>query len=326
MRFHGIPWSSMRFYDVPVNRSVPTEANRGLTSYNNAAATPSKRARRPAASGSASQPILAESQLSQPRQAPRKAIRKVSQASNFESQLRKTQSENTVVAPTESSKQATAASSAADEVATYEEFEASLMDNFEGLDFSLSPCYIHPALLQSLRKSWIYRYGWRVALLRDPSKLYFVCRYCYGHKITPTSRIYETTRSTTVAAQHLEEQKHGHDQNPPGKTAASTKVSWSERMLKQNSGKILQTAANELLGFNTKVGHQVSRGAKQATHNIIKITFTLLQPPISPPPWTQFWMQLQKLNCANPVHLSHTANLPKNINATELRCPANIKV
>jgi hypothetical protein len=33
MRFHGIPWSSMRFYDVPVNRSVPTEANRGLTSY-----------------------------------------------------------------------------------------------------------------------------------------------------------------------------------------------------------------------------------------------------------------------------------------------------
>jgi hypothetical protein len=33
MRFHGIPWSSMRFYDVSVNRSVPTEANRGLTSY-----------------------------------------------------------------------------------------------------------------------------------------------------------------------------------------------------------------------------------------------------------------------------------------------------
>jgi hypothetical protein len=35
--FHKIPWDSMsfmRFYDVPVNRSVPTEANRGLTSYN----------------------------------------------------------------------------------------------------------------------------------------------------------------------------------------------------------------------------------------------------------------------------------------------------
>jgi hypothetical protein len=34
MKFHGIPWDFMRFYVVPVNRSVPTEANRGLTSYN----------------------------------------------------------------------------------------------------------------------------------------------------------------------------------------------------------------------------------------------------------------------------------------------------
>jgi hypothetical protein len=33
MGFHGIPWDSMRFYDVPVNQSVPTESNRGLTSY-----------------------------------------------------------------------------------------------------------------------------------------------------------------------------------------------------------------------------------------------------------------------------------------------------
>jgi hypothetical protein len=34
MMFHGILWGFMRFYDVPVNQSVPTEANRGLTSYN----------------------------------------------------------------------------------------------------------------------------------------------------------------------------------------------------------------------------------------------------------------------------------------------------
>jgi hypothetical protein len=33
MGFHEVPWDSMRFYDVLVNRSVPTEANRGLTSY-----------------------------------------------------------------------------------------------------------------------------------------------------------------------------------------------------------------------------------------------------------------------------------------------------
>jgi hypothetical protein len=33
MGFHEVLWNSMRFYDVLVNRSVPTEANRGLTSY-----------------------------------------------------------------------------------------------------------------------------------------------------------------------------------------------------------------------------------------------------------------------------------------------------
>jgi transposase len=33
MSFRGIPWSFIRFYDVPVNQSVPTEANRGLISY-----------------------------------------------------------------------------------------------------------------------------------------------------------------------------------------------------------------------------------------------------------------------------------------------------
>jgi hypothetical protein len=33
MGFHEVPWDSMRFYDVLVNRSVPTEANRGLISY-----------------------------------------------------------------------------------------------------------------------------------------------------------------------------------------------------------------------------------------------------------------------------------------------------
>jgi hypothetical protein len=33
MGFYNVPWDSMGFHDVPVNRSVPTEANRSLTSY-----------------------------------------------------------------------------------------------------------------------------------------------------------------------------------------------------------------------------------------------------------------------------------------------------
>jgi hypothetical protein len=33
MMFYEIPWGFMRFYNVSVNQSVLTEANRGLTSY-----------------------------------------------------------------------------------------------------------------------------------------------------------------------------------------------------------------------------------------------------------------------------------------------------
>jgi hypothetical protein len=31
--FYESPWDSIRFHDVSVNQSVPTKANRGLTSY-----------------------------------------------------------------------------------------------------------------------------------------------------------------------------------------------------------------------------------------------------------------------------------------------------
>jgi hypothetical protein len=33
MMFYEILWGSMKFYNVTVNQSVPTEVNRGLTSY-----------------------------------------------------------------------------------------------------------------------------------------------------------------------------------------------------------------------------------------------------------------------------------------------------
>ncbi|KAI1522813.1 Dimer-Tnp-hAT domain containing protein, partial [Pyrenophora tritici-repentis] len=54
-----------------------------------------------------------------------------------------------------------------------EALDASLMDDFEGIDWGRLRMYIKPLSSQKSRKSWIYRYGYRVALLKDPSKLYF---------------------------------------------------------------------------------------------------------------------------------------------------------
>jgi hypothetical protein len=53
----------MRFYDVLVNRSVPTEANRGLTSYMKALAKATSRKRpiaRPTGSGEPRDAIAAQ--------------------------------------------------------------------------------------------------------------------------------------------------------------------------------------------------------------------------------------------------------------------------
>jgi hypothetical protein len=58
------------------------------------------------------------------------------------------------------------------------------------------------------RRSWVYRYGWRVALLKDPDRIFFVCRYCHEHKLI--GGVYKTTRSPSSASRHLEEQKRGH--------------------------------------------------------------------------------------------------------------------
>ncbi|RAQ93892.1 hypothetical protein DDE82_009158 [Stemphylium lycopersici] len=91
-------------------------------------------------------------------------------------------------APNEGSERVTAASSAAalDNETLQEALDASLMDDFEGVDCRRLRKYTKPLSSQKSRKSWIYRYGYRVALLKDPNKLYFVLRHCYEHKCTET--------------------------------------------------------------------------------------------------------------------------------------------
>ena len=100
---------------------------------------PNKRAR-----GSASQPITVDSQpspppLSPPLRAPRLSVLRVlvnaSQAPDFESRLRESQPEDSIVAPTEGIEQVTVASSeAALEAEDDEAFDAHLEDNFDGLE------------------------------------------------------------------------------------------------------------------------------------------------------------------------------------------------
>jgi hypothetical protein len=217
------------------------------------AAAPNKRVK-PAARSTASQSLPIDSQLSLSRLSPHRALREAPQASTFESQLRKSQPEDAIIAPTEGSEIATAASSAAANEPMDEALDASLMDCFEGIDWTRLPKYVKPVASQRSRKSWIYRHGYRVSALKDPSRLYFICRYCHKHKVTDAGLggIYETTHSTSSAQRHLELPKRGHGHQAPNKTALVAKTTLIQHMLKDSNSSVLQRVANELAGFNTQ--------------------------------------------------------------------------
>ena len=151
--------------------------------------------------------------------------------------MRESQAEDAIFAPAEGSEEATAALSEAADEATDEGFDAHLEDSFNGIDWTCLPQYMKPLASQRHRKSWIYRYGYRVALLKNPARLYFVCRYCYEHKYIDAGRggVFETTRSPSAAARHLEERRPGHGYHAPGKTPVAVQESFLRRVLKDGT-------------------------------------------------------------------------------------------
>jgi hypothetical protein len=95
----------------------------------------------------------------------------------FESRFRKLQDEARIVAPTKGSDAATIATADAEELAdsVVESLDAHLDDDFDGLDFKRIPKYVKPLATQRAKRSWVYLHGYRVALLEDPKRLFFVC-------------------------------------------------------------------------------------------------------------------------------------------------------
>jgi hypothetical protein len=94
----------------------------------------------------------------------------------------------------------------------------------------------NPLASQTQRKSWVYRHGYRVALLADPTKIFFVCRYCHQRGYTNTRRggVYITTDSTSTAARHLKQTRPGHNLVAPGRAvrATVTTSSWLRQAFK----------------------------------------------------------------------------------------------
>jgi hypothetical protein len=162
--------------------------------------------------------------------------------------LRESQAEDVIVAPAEGSEEATIATNEA----ANKSFDAHLEDNFNGIDWARLPRYTKPLASQRSKRSWVYRHGYRVALLKDLRRLFFVCRYCHERKIIDAGGggIYETTRSTSTLQRHCEDRKRDHGHQAPDKLAVVPKESFLRRVLV--GGKVSQAVANELSGFNTQ--------------------------------------------------------------------------
>ncbi|KAF1936320.1 hypothetical protein EJ02DRAFT_298222, partial [Clathrospora elynae] len=138
----------------------------------------------------------------------------------FELQFCKLQAEGIIVAPAEGSNAATVASLAAAKEAVDNGFDTHLEDNFEGINWTRLLQYIKPLASVQTKRSWVYCYSWRVALIKDPGCIFFVCYYCHEHKVIDCrgGGIYKTSKAPSLAARHLKEKRRGHSYTAPNKT------------------------------------------------------------------------------------------------------------
>ena len=69
-----------------------------------------------------------------------------------------------------------------------------------------------PLTTQRRVKSWIFRHGYRVVERKDPSRVWFVYKYYYTHKVIDAGGggMFDVTRATTAAATHLSQQRRGY--------------------------------------------------------------------------------------------------------------------
>jgi hypothetical protein len=139
-------------------------------------------------------PSLRETLIAAASQAPRIAP--------FELQLRDAASEDTITPPAKGSEAATVATNEATQCNGEGELEESLSLDFDSIDWARLPYHMKPLRILKRKKSWVFKYGYRVALLRDPARTYWICKHCHQHKVH-SFKLLEVTKSTTAAITHL---------------------------------------------------------------------------------------------------------------------------
>jgi len=200
------------------------------------------------------------SSLSRRASSPRQALAAASQATEpiqtFESQLLESQLEDEIVGPMEGSQAATAPTTDAGHGDGDGEVDADVDandDDFTGIDWARLPDFMKPLSTQRRQKSWIYRHGYRVTEVKDPSKIWFVCRYCHQHKVIDAGSggLFDVTKATTAAATHLAQQRRGHGYNRLGvRVQQPARGQLSLRQALNGGVKVSQHAGNAIGNFD----------------------------------------------------------------------------
>ncbi|KAF2180466.1 hypothetical protein K469DRAFT_481119, partial [Zopfia rhizophila CBS 207.26] len=143
--------------------------------------------------GTKSQPIeLDDTQRASPRRA-------LTESQSWESQSRDTQPEEAIVAPA-ASKAATVATAEASD-SDDEGLDERFVDDFDRIEWARLPQFCKPLRTLKHKKSWIFRHGYRLALISNPARTFFICKYCHKHRILDLigEGKYDVTKSTAAA-------------------------------------------------------------------------------------------------------------------------------
>ncbi|KAF1938976.1 hypothetical protein EJ02DRAFT_307570, partial [Clathrospora elynae] len=168
--------------------------------------------------------------------------------------------QSAIVVPTTASKAATIATAEEDDSEEEDmgRLDARFVDNFEGINWNKLQQYCKPMRTLKGKKSWVFNYGYRVALQRSAEQVadkqertFFVCHWC--HQNTASSGIVEFSTATSSAAKHLGLDRRGHYLSKHGKKVAMLPGGQSTIETAMRKGvAISQEVANELGNFNVQ--------------------------------------------------------------------------
>jgi hypothetical protein len=117
-----------------------------------------------------------------------------------------------IISPAPGSKAATVATIEDGGGSDGETYGELYIDDYDGIDWGRIPRFAKPHRMLGTRQSWIYRHGYRVSDLKTMKKIFWLCKYCHQHKITDVTGkgLFDVTRATSTAINHLAEDKPGH--------------------------------------------------------------------------------------------------------------------